>query len=362
MSTNQTTQSESPPIRVLIVEDSRVTRTYVQRVLSAASDLQVLEPAVDGADAVEKALTIEPDVILMDLHLPKLDGIAAIEMIMSEKACPIVVMSGQLTSRDTDYTFAALNAGAVDVISKPKGLDTELREGFARELISTLRLMSKVKVVTRRFSKSSLCELSDVIAHTTAPRPRNIEIVAIGASTGGPAATFEVLSRLSAPTPFAVAISQHIANGFEHGLCSWLRTTGHDVRIPVPGTPPQPGRIYLSPANASLVTGPKHLELVPTVGSEITPNIDRLFLSVARHYGARSTGVLLTGMGDDGVRGLRAMFDAGAWTLVQDADSAVIDSMPASAAAAGAAREILNPADIARRLTEIARPSGGKND
>ncbi len=346
---------------MLVVEDSRVTRTYIKRVLSEVPEFEVLEPAVDGRDAVAKALAMEPDIILMDLHLPELDGVMAIELIMSQKPCPIVVLSGELTRRDTDYTFAALNAGAVDVISKPKGMATELREDFTRQLVDALRLMSKVKVVTRRFPRSStMREISEVITQDETPHARQIELVAIGASTGGPAALYELLTSLPTPAPFAVIISQHIANGFEHGLCSWLRTTGHDVEIPLPGTPVLAGKVYLSPANASVTVGPKYLEIVPTVGGEITPNIDRLFSSVARYYAKCSLGILLTGMGSDGVRGLGQLRNAGAWTIAQNPATAVISSMPGGAVDSGAAGEVLDVADIGKRLAEIADRIGGR--
>lgn len=344
-------------IRVLIVEDCRVTRTYIERVLSQVEDLVLLSSATDGAEAVEKVLELNPDVVLMDLHLPRQSGLEAIEQIMSLKARPIVVLSGELGRQGTDYTFEALRAGAVEVLAKPEGITPQLREEFTRELVRTLRLMAQIKVITRRFPRprpifQGLETVSEV------EQWRSTRIVAIGASTGGPAVLHEILSSLKAPTAIPLLISQHIAHGFEHGLCKWLRTTGHDVEIPTACAPLQAGKVYLSPANQSLVLGSKGVELVQAQEREITPNIDRLFSSVARFYREQGAGIILTGMGRDGVLGLGELRRAGGWTIAQDQESAVISSMPGEAAAAGAAREVLGIAGIIRQIRQMVEAKG----
>lgn len=351
------------------MEDSPTTRLYIEKVLARFDDLEVLESATDGAEAIDKAVALQPDVILTDLHLPRLDGVEAIKQIMATSPCPIIVLSGELGSDDSDLTFAALEAGAVKVMAKPRGMTTEARHGFGNKLANTLRIMSQVQVVTRRFSprpddeantrSSSRPEHSAGLEEETdlqfgaSSAHRRLEVIAIGASTGGPAVLNEILTALPAPSPVPILISQHIANGFEHGLCKWLRHTGHDVQIPIPGLEIEPGKVYLSPANASITLGTRRLEIAPPVGDEITPNIDRLFSSIARSYGRRAIGVLLTGMGSDGARGLADLADAGGVTIAQEPETAAIDSMPSAAIDAGAAGEILTVADIPDRLHEL---------
>ena len=349
----------SSDLRVLLVEDCRTTRRYIRHLLESVDDFDVLEPATDGIEAIDKAVEHRPDVILTDLHLPRLDGVEAIATIMADSPCPIVVLSGELSRRDNDCTFEALNAGAVKVLAKPRGMARGRHPGFGDRLADTLRLMAKVEVVSgpappHRSTPGSFRRPETNVQVSSL----DVDVVAIGASTGGPAALYELLTSIDGPFPLPLVISQHIANGFEHGLCSWLQTTGHDVEIPLPGTDVVPGKIYLSPANASLTLGPNKIEIVPAVGDEITPNIDRLFSSVARYCRERSVGVLLTGMGRDGVGGLSEMYHRGSWTIVQNREGAVVDSMPAAAAEAGVAREELELTAIGKRLQTLASTHG----
>lgn len=339
----------------MLVEDCRTTRRYVRRLLEEYDDLHVLPPAVDGLEAIEKAIELQPDVILTDLHLPRVDGVEAIATIMAEQPCPIVVLSGELSRRDTDFTFEALNAGAVKVIAKPSGLARRVRREFAEDLANTLRLMSNVEVVTGRApTQRGLVPASEVFDERPELTGRAIDAVAIGASTGGPATVYEILNGLPTPFPIPLFVAQHITEGFEHGLCRWLQTTGHDIEIPLPGADIRPETVYLSPANASLTVGPNNIEIVPAVGDELTPSINRLFTSMARYCRERCVGILLTGMGRDGVEGLADIEAAGGWTIAQQPDSAVIDSMPATAMEAGVVNEELEPGAIIKRLQRLS--------
>lgn len=353
MSTDEKTSDNS--ISVLLVEDSRTTRTYIANVLAGCDDFEVLEPASDGLEAIEKAIELGPDVVLTDLHLPRLDGVEVIATIMAERPCPIVVLSGELSRRDNDFTFEALEAGAVKVIAKPRGMARDGDRDFAAQLAHTLRLMAEVQIVSGRHRPTGRLDDSFDRTETNAEvSDLEVDLVAIGASTGGPAILYDLLDELDAPYPLPIFVSQHIAGGFEHGLCRWLNSTGHDVQIPLPGTDIESGKVYLSPANASVAMGPNKIEIAPPVGDEMTPSIDRLFSSVARYCRSRCLAVLLTGMGRDGVEGLGDIRDAGGWTIAQDPDDAVVDSMPAAALEAGFARERLRPGAIAKRLQTLA--------
>ncbi len=339
---------------MLLVEDCKTTRRYIEKVLQGYQNIELLPSATDGLEAIHRAVELAPDVILSDLQLPRVDGVEAIATIMAEKPCPIVVLSGELSRRDNDMTFEALNAGAVKVIAKPRGLAQGARDSFADQLVDTLRLMSQVQVVTGRSPAArGLAASSEVVQQRPEVDSRQIEAIAVGASTGGPAAIYEILSALEAPLPVPMFIAQHITEGFEHGLCRWLRTTGHRVEIPLPGDRIEQQTVYLSPANASMVIGPNNIEIDPPVGNEITPNINRLFRSLAQFCRHRSVGVLLTGMGSDGAAGLGQIYTTGGWTIAQARSEAVIDSMPAAAIETGVVHEEMKLASIVTRIQRL---------
>jgi two-component system chemotaxis response regulator CheB len=212
------------PLRVLLVEDSRVVRAYVEGVLRQ-SDLELLPAACDGPTGVALATTARPDVVLMDLELPGLDGVACIREIMARAPCPIVVLSAYLDAPERDRTFESLDAGAVEVMSKPAGLDAATIAAFRERLLRTVRLMAQARVVRRAALGSARAEPRIVAS------PRRHGLVVIGASTGGPIALCEVLRRIPPPFAVPVVVAQHIVAGFEAGLVEWLGTTGHVVRL-----------------------------------------------------------------------------------------------------------------------------------
>lgn len=340
-------------MRVLLVEDSLTVRAYIEGILRSAPDITVLPPARDGMRGVELAQTHHPDVILMDLELPLMNGIQAITEIMATAPRPIVVLSGELDKPGADRTFESFQAGAVEVLAKPKGLSNEERDRFSDRLLRTLRVMSQARVIRRKSTTLKAATTPPV----TLPQPTPegpFDAVLIGASTGGPVVVRGLFEEIRAPYPLPIVVCQHIVPGFEQGMADWLAETGHRVRVVSPGDRATPGQVYVARADKHLVMNGLELGIKPGVGRQVMPSADVLFESAAVTLGRRCVAFLLTGMGDDGRRGLLALRQKGALTVTQSADSCVIDGMPGAARAAGASALDLSPPRMVELLKQIA--------
>lgn len=337
-------------MKVLLVEDSLTVRAYVEGILRSAPDITLLPAARDGATGVAFAKSYAPDVILMDLELPVLSGLEAIAEIMSTAPCPIVVLSGALDKHGVNRTFAAFQAGVVDVLAKPKGLSPDERARFGERLLRTLRVMSQARVLRRR------SQLPSRPAIEPAPLPPvRYEVVCIGASTGGPQVLRGLLDALPAPFPLPILICQHIVPGFEHGLATWLAESGH--RVHVVGSSPErmeTGRVLVARADHHLAVRGYEAVVLPAVKGQPTPSVDVLFESVADSFGSRAVALLLSGMGEDGKRGLLALRERGALTVTQSAETCVIDGMPCAARSAGASVRDLSPSQMVELLKSLA--------
>lgn len=345
-------------MRVLLVEDSKVVVAYVAAVLAAEPDVELLGPVFDGERAVEAARTLRPDVVLMDLELPEMDGISAIWEIMRSSPTPIVVFSAYLhDDPERDRAFEAFEAGALEVLEKPRGLRDSDVAGFRERLVRTLRIMSHAKVVTRRGVRPTRARGSSAPPEIIAPlslEPRRVDAVVVGSSTGGPVALHELLTRLPAPYPLPIYVAQHIVPGFEQGFSDWLSGTGHRVRVVERCVEHEPG-VHLAPADADLrIIGDLACRVTPTEPG-VVPSADELFRSAASRYGGRLAAILLSGMGEDGARGMLEVRAAGGLTIAQRASTCVIDGMPGAARVLGAAELDLPPREIAQVLERLAR-------
>ncbi|UQA62435.1 chemotaxis protein CheB [Polyangium aurulentum] len=332
-------------MRVLLVEDSRTVRSYVEAILRDAGDIELLPSAIDGATGVALAIERRPDVILMDLELPVLDGIGAIREIMAAAPCPIVVLSGQLEEPARDRTFESFQAGAADVLAKPRGLGDEEIERFGERLLRVVRVMRGARVLRRGVAS---------FRRSLTPMPARLaDVVLIGASTGGPLVVRRILEGIPAPYPLPIVICQHIVPGFEHGFAAWLEATGHRVTVVGPGDKVQAGIVHVARADRQLALRGRELLLLPREEGRPAPSADVLFESASAWFGARCVALLLTGMGEDGKRGMLALRQKGALTVTQTAQTCVIDGMPAAARAAGASQRDLSPAEMCELLREV---------
>jgi two-component system chemotaxis response regulator CheB len=331
------------PTRVLVVDDSATVRAVLRRIISRSADLEVAGEACDGVEAVAAAARLAPDVILMDVAMPNLDGTAATERIMATRPIPILVITSKSSRREIRSAFESVCRGALEIIPKPES--AEAWTALARALPETIRALAAAP----DRSAGAPVPPAFLERRTSGGGPRWI---AVAASTGGPAAVRAFLDALPDSSPATVLLVQHIAAGFEEGLADWLHAVTHrDVRVACDGERPAAGAVRVAPAGAHLrVSADGRLELDGTVPprSGHRPSADELFLSCAEACPRETVGIVMTGMGSDGATGLLALRRAGGATFVQDERSSAVFGMPRAALAVGAAEVALPPAELGR--------------
>ena len=341
-------------IRVVIADDSQVARDVLRDILSRDGDIDIVGEATNGREAVELARRLAPQLITMDLNMPVMDGLSAIEEIMYTKGVPILVISDR---SDAQTAYQALEVGALEVMPKPS-----LDEADAERLLERVRLLAGVSVITRLRRRGTVpCPPTAKSPLATTPWgvPRDFQhVIAIACSTGGPQALVRVLRPLPAGFPAPIVIAQHISHGFIGGMAQWLASLcAMPVSVGQEGEQLRPGHIYLSPSESDLCVTPRHrFQLQPSPESSLYhPNCDVLLQSVAEVYGSDTIGIILTGMGRDGVNGMRAIYQAGGTTFAQDEASSVIYGMNQEAVKAGVIQYELPLDSLPNRLLRDVR-------
>lgn len=344
-------------VRVLVVDDSQVARDLLVHLLEADPDIQIVATASNGEEAVDAVARTKPDVVTMDFHMPKMNGLEATRTIMQTNPVPIVIVSESTVREDVSAAFQLLEAGALAVAEKPFAINHPRYEAVAIRLVQTVKLMAAVKVV-RRWPKhaTAIRALSAVPVANVRIERGNVQIVVIGASTGGPVVLDSILSALPKEFPVPILIVQHIAPGFTQGFVDWLsRSTGFPIHMAHNGERPLPGHVYVAPDSVHMkLAQDGRISLFDDASvNGHRPSVSTLFDSVAAVSGCNAIGVLLSGMGTDGAEGLRSMRDSGAITIAQDAQSSIVHGMPGKAIALNAATHVLNPMEIASALAGL---------
>jgi two-component system chemotaxis response regulator CheB len=357
-------------IKVLIVDDSALVRSLLTDILRADPGIEVVGVASDAHVAREKIKALNPDVLTLDVEMPKMDGITFLKNLMRLRPMPVVMVSS-LTERGADVTLDALALGAVDYLSKPKiDLAVTLKD-YGDELIDKIRAASKasVRALDPRRAATIATNMAAKAAHSTdavlpkSPPPKQLRttdrIIAIGASTGGTEAIKEVLMRLPPDTP-GVVIAQHIPKAFSGPFAKRMNDCCHvTVYEAEDGQQVLAGHAYIAPGDRHLMVVRDGARYVCRLDDGVPvnrhkPSVDVLFRSVAQNAGRNAIGAILTGMGKDGARGLKEMLEAGSRTIAQDEATSVVWGMPGEAVALGAAQHVLPLENVAAKVLSLA--------
>lgn len=346
------------PIRVLVVDDSAVSRRVISTILASDSAIQVVGEARDGREAVQLVAALQPDIITMDVRMPVMDGLQATEEIMAYHPTPILVITSSLTRHDRNLTFQMLNAGALEVWEKPTDLTLAQGEANRMRLLERVKVLSRVKVLTHlrgRRRKSPTTETNIPLLLASASPPSQRWLIVVGASTGGPRVLYKLLHSLPASIPASIIIVQHIAEGFVGTMVDWLDNHSPlTVELAQHRGNLKNGHVYVAPDTHHLRVDANwtvHLETEPD--NLLYPSVDVTMQSAAKVLPKQTIGVLLTGMGRDGAQGLLALRRSGARTIAQDRATSAIWGMPRAAEEAGAAMEFLAADLIAPRLVAL---------
>ncbi len=352
--------------RVVVVDDSALVRSLLTEIINREPDMECVGAAADPLVAREMIRDLNPDVITLDVEMPRMDGIDFLAKLMRLRPMPVLMVS-TLTERGADVTLRALELGAIDFVAKPKiGVADGLRL-LAQDITEKIRIAARAHV-RRAPPAGTASTLAAATAAGPAPsalgRMSTEKIVFIGASTGGTEATKEVLVNLPHDAP-AVLITQHMPAGFTRSYAARLDGLCRiSVKEASDGERVLPGHAYIAPGGLHLSVERSGANYVARVrdGEPVNrhkPSVEVLFQSAARVVGPNALGIMLTGMGADGACAMKLMRDAGSYNLAQDEASCVVFGMPREAIAAGAAHDVLPLAQIAARLLERLRSAGG---
>jgi two-component system chemotaxis response regulator CheB len=337
-------------VRVLVVDDSSFVRKALLRIFQSDSAIEVVGLARSGKEAVEQFVALKPDVITLDIIMPEMDGLETLRRIMEIRPTPVLMLS-QLTRQGADLTLKALELGAMDFIDKSSAGLIDIFD-LAQEIIIKVRTLSGSRPI--RIMHSSVSPIPDCTR-------RLIDAVAIGASTGGPLALQVLLSKFPKHINFAVLIVQHMPHGFTGPLAKRLDSVCDIlVKEAETGEPVVPGTAYVAPAGLHMTvrgSSPGRSQIVLSlepVAELHKPSVDVLFSSVAGRFRSRSIGVILTGMGSDGVKGLRALKDKGSFTIAQDESTSAMFGMPRVAAENGVVDQVLPITSITEEILRRA--------
>lgn len=345
--------SNNPMIRVLVVDDSALMRKLIPQLLEQDSSIHVVGTAMDGAFALKKIEELKPDVITLDLEMPRMDGIETLRQIMRQQQIPVVVVSAH-THEGASTTFKALHMGAFDFVAKPENVLADNMNEIASELIAKIKA-----AVKSPFLRRPVLQTGAVVR----PKPKrpNIagpasKVLAIGASTGGPNSLEYMLSHLPAEFPAAILLVQHMPAGFTETFARRLNETCClEVKEAQSGDLLIPGRVLICPGGRHMRVRRMPLGDVVVLADDAKinghrPSVDVLFRSVATEFGADAVGLLMTGMGDDGAEGMGCLKAAGAFTIAQDEASSIVFGMPRAAIERGFAHRVIALEALANTL------------
>lgn len=348
-------RSESKKIRVLVVDDSALMRKLISNLLARDPELEVIATAIDGCFALTKVEQLKPDVVTLDVDMPRMDGLTALAEMVTKHRTPVIMLSS-LTTRGAALTMQALEKGALDFVCKPSG--TARLPEMADELLSKIKAAARTNVLAlSRPIGTPVRKKPSIGSQGRTPGRGQGRIIAIGASSGGPHALRHLLPRIPADIDAGIVIVQHMPENFTAMLAHWLNEICElEVKEAEPGDLALPGKALISPGSTHMKVRrtPAGCEVLLEGGDAVNghkPSVDVLFRSVAKEYGALATGIILTGMGSDGAQGLGEIMSAGGHTVAQDKQSCAVYGMPRVAVERGYANKIVPLNEMAPYLS-----------
>jgi two-component system, chemotaxis family, protein-glutamate methylesterase/glutaminase len=350
------------PVRVVVIDDSATERLFMVSLIADTQGMEVVGTGGNGVDAINLSKTLRPDIIVMDVIMPNVNGLEATAHIMHEHPTPIILTSSSHNPSEMNLSFEAQRAGALSSVGKPVMGNPEVCETFLR----TIRLMAQVPLV-RRWSKPQTRipattgtlltgEVSPDLVTFTREQYKQIRIVGIASSTGGPSALMNVLQSLTGQFPVPILIVQHVSNGFAAGLAEWMDSQlTIKVQLAEDNQTPKPGCVYIAPDDFHMeMNANGTIKLHKKMAFRgLRPSANYLFESFSQYYGKQALAIILTGMGDDGAGGMQSLYRSGGLTIAQDRQSCVVYGMPKEAISLGAVDIVLNPSQINYALLQL---------
>ncbi len=353
-------------IKVLVVDDSAFNRQTIRKILERDEDITVVDTAVNGVDAISKVTKLRPDVVTLDLEMPGMDGFSFLRWMMKENPIPIIIVS---SIGDSKTVFKALELGAVDFVIKPTPKASKELESIEKDLLRKIKTIPSLKM-DRLKKNLSLLDSAHIIKESGTTEYFNAELVAIGSSTGGPAALQAILTRLPGQLPAGIVISQHMPAGFTRQFAKRLdKLSELQIKEAEHGDVVGQGKVFICPGGHHMHLKKRTNSVVvnlkeATEDDRYTPSIDTMMVSAADVYGQNLLGVVLTGMGYDGKRGMVEIKSKGGYTIVESEETSVVFGMPNEVIGAGVADKVLPldaiPKEILKRVKKADDGGEGK--
>lgn len=351
-------------IRVLIVDDSAYSRQTIKRMLEDDSGIEVVGISSDGIDAMAKTIKLKPDLITLDLEMPEMDGFSFLRWLMRKGPIPVIIVS---SFADSKTVFRALELGAADFIAKPSRTTSLGIQNLQKDLLRKVKGIRELRM--DRLSKNlELLEESEGRPRSSERPDKSIEAVAIGSSTGGPAALKIILTRLPSDFPAGIVISQHMPRGFTASFAERLNGMSKvHIKEAGDGDEVEPGKVLICPGGFHMYFRKKGRRIItslkePKSSDKYIPSVDTMMTSIADLFGHRSMGVVLTGMGSDGKNGMLEIKKKGGYTIVESEDTAVVFGMPSEVIKAGAAERILPISEIPDEMIKLVKGADQAED
>jgi two-component system chemotaxis response regulator CheB len=346
-------------IRVMVVDDSAFMRQVITKMLERDVEIQVVAFAVDGLDALNKLEVYKPDVVTLDMEMPRMDGLTCLERLMSTRPCPVVMVSSWAI-QGAEQTLRALELGAVDFVTKPSAGPSDKMWDLEYQLVDKVKAAARVKVdrLSILSARTEAPALNEILS-TPSFSPEIPQIVAIGASTGGPRALQSILTSLRRDFPVGIVIAQHMPKDFTRIFADRLNAIcALYVKEAQPGDKVEPGVVLVAPSGRQMEIRRIHDRLMVEINDAVSiyrPSVDILFSSLTTATGSHTLAVLLTGMGGDGARGMKSLRDLGARTITESEETCIVYGMPRVANELGASEISLPLPKIPEAILKVVK-------